>query len=68
MNMALQTTHQFQHKFNVRNIGASVQRSSGWRSAFGRSTAGNDVVATIFIRFLLGFFFPFFFLRRDLFS
>ena len=35
-------------------IGASVRRSSG-----RRSTAGNDVVATIFIR--LFFFFPLFF-------
>ena len=38
------------------------------RSAFGRSTAGNDVVATIFIICFL-FSPPFFFLlRRDLFS
>ena len=28
--------------------------------AFGRPTAGNDVVATIFIRLFLFFFFPFF--------
>ena len=38
--------------------------------AFRRSTAGNDVVATIFIRIFFPplVFFPFFFLRRDLFS
>ena len=45
------------------------------RAAFGWSTAGNDVVATIFIRIFSSFFpvffplfFPPFFLRRDLFS
>ena len=43
------------------------------RAAFGRSTAGNDVVATIIISLFSFFFFPvffpcFFFLRRDLFS
>ena len=43
------------------------KRAALQRSAFGRSTAGNDVVATTFIR--LFFFFPvFIFLRRDLFS
>ena len=31
------------------------------RSAFGRSTAGNDVVATIFISFFVVFFSLFFF-------
>ena len=39
-------------------------------SAFGRSTAGNDVVATIIISlfsFFFLFFSPVFFLRRDLF-
>ena len=35
------------------------ERAVFQRSAFGRSTAGNDVVATIFIRIFL-FFFPFF--------
>ena len=49
------------------------ERVAFQRSAFGRSTAGNDVVATIFIRFFFFFlplFPPFFsrFLRRDLFS
>ena len=47
------------------------------QSAFGRSTAGNDLVATIFISLFFFFFSPvfsvfpvffFFFLRRDLFS
>ena len=42
------------------------ERAAFQRSAFGRSTAGNDVVATIFIR-IFSFFFPVF-LRRDLFS
>ena len=41
------------------------ERAAFQLSAFGRSTAGNDVVATIFIRI---FFPPHFFLRRDLFS
>ena len=52
------------------------ERAAFQQSAFGRSTAGNDVVATIFIRIFFSFFFspffpfffPFFFLRRDLFS
>ena len=52
------------------------ERAAFQLSAFGRSTAGNDVVATIFIPLFLFFFFPvffsvffpFFFLRRDLFS
>ena len=38
------------------------ERVAFQRSAVGQSTAGNDVVATIFIRLF------FFFLRRDLFS
>ena len=33
------------------------ERAAFQRSAFGRSTAGNDVVATIFIR-IFSFFFP----------
>ena len=38
------------------------ERAAFQRSAFGRSTAGNDVVATIFIRIFFSFFFsPFFF-------
>ena len=38
------------------------ERAAFQRSAFGRSTAGNDVVATIFIRlFSFFFFFPVFF-------
>ena len=41
------------------------ERAAFQRSAFGRSTAGNDVVATIFIRI---FFFFSVFLCRDLFS
>ena len=36
------------------------ERAAFQRSAFGRSTAGNDVVATIFIRIFFFFFFPFF--------
>ena len=50
------------------------ERAAFQRSAFGRSTAGNDVVATISISLFSFFsppfffpFFPFFFLRRDLF-
>ena len=48
------------------------ERAAFQRSTFGRSTAGNDVVATIsislfsFFPFFFFFFFPF--LRRDLFS
>ena len=44
------------------------KRAAFQRAVFGRSTAGNDVLATIFIRlfFLFPVFFPFF-LRRDLF-
>ena len=37
------------------------ERAAFQRSAFGRSTAGNDVVATIFIRIFFFFFPPFFF-------
>ena len=37
------------------------ERASFQRSAFGRSTAGNDVVATIFIHIFFSFFPPFFF-------
>ena len=53
------------------------ERAAFQRSAFGQSTAGNDVVATIFIRIFFFFFFPVFsprfprfsrFLRRNLFS
>ena len=50
-----------------RQIGNWRERAAFQRSAFGRSTAGNDVVATIFIRIFF-LFFPVFFLRRDLFS
>ena len=44
-----------------------INLSINWHehAAFGRSTAGNDIVATISISL---FFFPRFFLRRDLFS
>ena len=45
------------------------ERAAFQLSAFGRSTAGNDVVATIIISLFLFFFSPFFFfLRRNLFS
>ena len=46
------------------------ERAAFQQSAFRRSTAGNDVVATIFIRFFFPprIFFPPVFLRRDLFS
>ena len=37
------------------------ERAAFQRSAFGRSTAGNDVVATIFIRIFFSFFPPIFF-------
>ena len=43
------------------------KRAAFQRSAFGRSTAGNDVMATIFICLFFPVFFPFF-LRCDLFS
>ena len=42
------------------------ERAAFQRSAFGQSTAGNDIVATIFIH--LFYPPPCFFLRRDLFS
>ena len=40
------------------------ERAAFQRSVYGRSTAGNDVVATIFISLFLSFFS----LRRNLFS
>ena len=46
-------------------IGTSVRCSSGWR--LGRSTAGNDIVATIFICLFFSLFSPFFFLPVFLF-
>ena len=50
------------------NLEKITERAVFQRSAFRRTTAGNDVIATIFPR--LFFFSPlrFFFLRPDLFS
>ena len=56
------------HEFKVPTMLKLVknwrERAAFQRSAFGRSTAGNDVVATIFIClfsfFFIYFFFPFF--------
>ena len=70
INYSLSKRGRYLHPVPVNNIVHIVywrERAAFQRPAFGQSTAGNDIVATILIS-LFPFFSLFFSLRRDLFS